>query len=72
MADKEKIDSKERSLRAEAVEYGFASVRMEGLEPGPEAEAIARRFVEGELSREEYSCAMRKLALSIARGSSSA
>lgn len=67
MGDNGKIDAKERRLRAEAVQYGFASVRIEGLEPGPEAEAIARRFVEGELSREEYSDAMRKLALNIAQ-----
>jgi hypothetical protein len=67
MPTKQKIDGKERKLRAEAVEYGFASVRMEGLEPGPEAEAIARRFIEGELSREEYHAEMRRLALDIAR-----
>lgn len=67
MPTKQKIDAKERKLRTEAVEYGFASVRMEGLEPGPEAEAIARRFIEGELSHEEYHAAMRKLALDIAR-----
>ena len=30
-ADQQKIDDKERKMRAEAVEYGFASVRMEGL-----------------------------------------
>lgn len=47
------------------MKYGFASVRMEGLEPGPEAEAIAQRFVEGELSWDKYEVAMRKLALSI-------
>ncbi len=64
---KQKIDSTERKLRAEAVQYGFASVRMEGLEPGPEAEAIAKRFIEGELSHEEYHAAMRSLALDIAR-----
>ena len=62
-----KIDAKERKLRVEAVEYGFASVRMEGLEPGPEAEALARRFVKGELSREEYYDAVRELALSMAQ-----
>ena len=66
MSSNGKIDAGERRLRAEAVKYGFASVRMEGLEPGPEAEAIARRFVDGELSRQEYSDAMRKLALSVA------
>ena len=62
-----KIDARERQLRNEAVQYGFASVRMEGLEPGPEAEAIAHRFIEGELSHDEYHAAMRRLALSIAR-----
>jgi hypothetical protein len=67
MANKGKIDEQERALRAKAVKYGFASVRMEGLEPGPEAEAIAQRFVEGELSREQYELAMRELALSVVR-----
>ena len=67
MPTEQNIDGKERKLRAEAVEYGFASVRMEGLEPGPEAEAIARRFIEGELSHEEYHAEMRRLALDIAR-----
>ena len=61
------IDGRERKLRADAVEYSFASVRLEGLEPGPEAEAIAKRFIEGELSHEGYHAAMRKLALDIAR-----
>ena len=61
------IDAKERALRAEAVEYSFASVRMDGLEPGPRAEAIANRFIEGDLSHEEYHAAMRNLAREIAR-----
>lgn len=64
---KQKIDGTERKLRTEAVQYGFGSVRMEGLEPGPEAEAIANRFIEGELSHEEYHAAMMNLALVIAR-----
>jgi hypothetical protein len=67
MPAKHKIDSKERKLRTEAVQYGFASVRMEGLEPGPQAEAIANRFIEGELSHEEYHAEMKRLALDIAR-----
>jgi hypothetical protein len=49
------------------VQYGFSSVRMEGLEPCPEAEAIANRFIEGELTHEEYHAEMRRLALDIAR-----
>ena len=67
MSSKQTINGKERQLRAEAVHYGFASVRMEGLEPGAEAETIAHRFIEGELSHDEYHAAMRNLALSIAR-----
>lgn len=67
MRSKQKIDGKERNLRSEAVQYGFASVRMEGLEPGPEAEAIANRFIEGDLSHEEYRAEMRRLAVDIAR-----
>lgn len=67
MATNRKIHDKEHRLRAEAVRNGFASVRMEGLEPGPEAEAIANRFVNGELSPEEYHSELRKLALDIAR-----
>lgn len=67
MPEKQKIDGKERRLRTEAVAYGFSSVRMEGLEPGPEAEAMAKRFIEGELAHEEYRAEMRKLALDVAR-----
>jgi uncharacterized membrane protein len=67
MPTKHKIDGKERKLRADAVQYGFTSVRMEGLEPGSEAEVIANRFIEGELSHEEYHAEMRRLALDVAR-----
>jgi hypothetical protein len=67
MPTRHKIDDKERKLRTEAVQYGFSSVRMEVLEPGPEAEAIANRFIEGELTHEEYHAEMRRLALDIAR-----
>jgi cytochrome P450 len=67
MRIKHKTDGEERKRRRKAVQYGFASVRMEGLEPGPEAEAIANRFIEGELSHEEYDVAMKRLALDIAR-----
>lgn len=64
---KQKLNRKERKVRIEAVEYSFASVRLDGLEPGPQAEAIARRFIEGELSREEYHAEMRRLALDVAK-----
>ena len=72
MPTKPKIDWKERMLRADAIQYGFSSVRMEGLEPGPVAEAIAQRFIAGELSHDQYHAEMRKLARKIARGGQSA
>ncbi|HEY5028036.1 MAG TPA: antitoxin VbhA family protein [Candidatus Angelobacter sp.] len=50
MAIRQNIDGKERKLRANAVQCGFASVRMEALEPGPEAEATANHFIEGGLT----------------------
>lgn len=71
MPTKHKTDDNERKLRTDAVRYGFASVRLEGLEPGPEAEVIARRFIEGELTHEEYHAEMRKLARKIARSAGS-
>ena len=69
MPTRQKIGVRERNLRAEAVQYAFASVRMEGLEPGREAEAIANRFIAGELSHVEYHAAMKALADRIARPS---
>ena len=67
MPKKQNIDGRERQLRANAVQYAFASVRMEGLEPGSEAEAIANRFIAGELSHAQYHAAMKALAHMIAR-----
>lgn len=67
MPTRQKIDGKELELGADAVRYGFASVRLEGLEAGSEAEAIASRFVDGELTHEEYHAARRRLARDIAR-----
>lgn len=67
MPTQQKNDDNERQRRTQAVQYGFASVRLEGLEPGPEAEIIAKRFIEGELTHDEYHAEMRKLALKIAR-----
>ena len=47
------IDVAERDRRARAVASALASVRIEDLDPGPEALAIAARFIEGELTIEE-------------------
>jgi hypothetical protein len=45
-----KITAEERAERASNVEEAVHSVRLEGLEPGPEALAIYQRYVEGEIT----------------------
>jgi hypothetical protein len=42
-----------RTQRAREVENALASVRMEGLEPSPEAKALFQRYIEGEMTSEE-------------------
>lgn len=42
-----------REQRAREVDNALASVRMEGLEPSPEAKAIFQRYVDGELTVDE-------------------
>lgn len=54
MPFRSKIDGAERDRRARAVASALASVRIESLDPGAEALAIAERFVEGELTIEEF------------------
>jgi hypothetical protein len=47
-----------RAQRAREVENALASVRMEGLEPSPEALAIFERYVDGELTSKEMGRAL--------------
>jgi hypothetical protein len=54
MSRKSAIDKAERERRARAVSSALASVRIEDLDPGPEALDIAGRFIEGELTIEEF------------------
>jgi hypothetical protein len=42
-----------RRKRAREVENALASVRLEGLQPSPEAMTIFQRYIDGELSAEE-------------------
>ena len=42
---------KERALE---VENALASVRMEGLEPSDEAKSLFQRYVDGEVTAEEF------------------
>ena len=55
------IDAAEREKRAKAVASALASVRIESCEPGPEALAISERFIEGELTLEEFGAQIQAL-----------
>jgi len=43
------ISATERLNRQDAVDFGFASVALEGFTPSKEVQVKARRFVDGEL-----------------------
>ncbi len=53
MAQTLKITGLERAKRLNEVSQALASVRLEGLEPGPEAHSIYQRYVDGELTLEQ-------------------
>jgi Antitoxin VbhA len=59
------ISDAERAERVVAVEYGRASVRLEGYIASPEYEELASRYVEGEFSHDQY--VEKQIAASIAR-----
>jgi hypothetical protein len=48
-----KFTGQERAKRLSEVRQALASVRLEGLEPGGEAQSIYQRYVEGELTLEQ-------------------
>jgi hypothetical protein len=48
-----KITEQERAKRADEVRQALASVRLEGLEPGDEAQSIYQRYVDGKLTIEQ-------------------
>jgi Antitoxin VbhA len=52
------MSPEERARRAADVENALASVRIEGLEPGDDAKAIFRRYIEGELTLAEMGAAI--------------
>jgi hypothetical protein len=47
------ITGPERAKRLDEVGQALASVRLEGLEPGDEAQSIYQRYVDGELTLQE-------------------
>jgi hypothetical protein len=48
-----KLNEQERAKRLDEVRQALASVRLEGLEPGDEAQSIYQRYVDGELTIEQ-------------------
>lgn len=48
------ITEEERARRREAFEFGRGSVRFEGIVLNAEAEALAERFINGEITLEEH------------------
>ena len=48
-----KIAEHERARRLDEARQALASVGLEGLEPGDEAQSIYRRYVDGELTLEQ-------------------
>ena len=56
-----RITEEERAARRARVEQSIASVRLEGLEPSPEAKAIFARYVSGELTIEEMGAEIRAM-----------
>jgi len=48
------ITDEERARRRAAFEFARGSVRFEGIVISPEAEALAERFINGEITLEEH------------------
>jgi hypothetical protein len=51
---KKTISAAERRLRERSVNFARASMRLEGFHSSNEAEALAQRFVRGEIDLDEY------------------
>lgn len=57
------ITEEERARRRQAFEFARGSVRFEGIVLSPEAEALAQRFIDGEITLEEHT----RLGIELAR-----
>ena len=57
------ITEEERARRREAVDFARGSVRFEGIVLSTAAEALAERFINGEISLEEHT----RLGIELAR-----
>lgn len=54
------ISEKERTRRKKAVDCGRNSVRLEGFVLAPEIDTLNQRYIDGELSSEELTAAIRR------------
>jgi len=52
------ISAEERARRKAAIDYARGSVRLEGFIVSPFAEDLNRRYIDGEISREELTAAI--------------
>lgn len=57
------ISEQERASRKEAIDFARGSVRFEGFILSPEVEEINRRFIDGELTWDEHTDAIKTEAL---------
>lgn len=55
------ISLEEKAFREALVAYGRGTVRLEGLEPGEEFEALNSRYIAGEITFEERGAAVARL-----------
>lgn len=53
-----KISAEERARRKAAVDYARGSVRLEGFVVSPFAEEMNRRYIDGEITRQELTAAI--------------
>ena len=60
MSDEAWISDTERNRRQNAVDYARASVRLEGFVLDPDIEALNARYVNGELTSEELTAAIKR------------
>ncbi len=58
---KPRISDEERSQRRRGIAVARGSVRLEGFVISPGAEAIAERYIDGELDIDEYIAAVKAL-----------
>jgi Antitoxin VbhA len=57
-AKKTEISPHERARRKAAVDYARGSVRLEGFVVSPFAEDLNRRYIDGEITRQELTAAI--------------